>query len=421
MDKILIEGGKRLEGRIAVSAAKNAALPIMATALLADEPVLLENVPDLADISSMRRLLQLLGVEAVHKAGVPGRMALHCPELLSTTAPYDLVRKMRASVLVLGPLLARAGEARVSLPGGCAIGTRPVDIHLSGLEAMGAVIDLDAGYIHATTPKGLRGGTFRMPMPSVGATENLMMAATLAQGATRLQNCACEPEIVDLAACLTAMGARIEGAGTPDIRMEGVGRLHGATHRIIADRIETATYAMAAGITRGRIEVDGADLALFGDALDKLRATGLVIEATPTGIVVDGADRRPVGVDVMTQPFPGFATDLQAQFMALMCVADGAAMITETIFENRFMHVPELMRMGARITVQGSSALVRGVDQLKGAPVMATDLRASVSLVLAGLAANGTTEVHRIYHLDRGYAGLEGKLRACGAQIERVA
>ncbi|MFW5834180.1 MAG: UDP-N-acetylglucosamine 1-carboxyvinyltransferase [Pseudomonadota bacterium] len=421
MDKILIQGGKRLAGRIAVSAAKNAALPIMAAALLADEPLELANVPDLADISSMRRLLQLLGVEVIHKAGAPGRMALHCPELLSTTAPYDLVRKMRASVLVLGPLVARAGEARVSLPGGCAIGTRPVDIHLSGLEALGAVIDLDGGYIHATTPKGLVGASFRMPMPSVGATENLMMAATLARGTTRLQNCACEPEIVDLAHCLIAMGGRIEGAGTPDIRIEGVERLHGAVHRIIPDRIETATYAMAAGITRGRIEIEGADLELFGDALERLRATGLALEAMEGGIVVDGTDRRPVGVDVMTQPFPGFATDLQAQFMALMCVAEGAAMITETIFENRFMHVPELLRMGARITVQGPSALIRGVDQLKGAPVMATDLRASVSLVLAGLAASGTTEVNRIYHLDRGYAGLEAKLRTCGAEIERVA
>jgi UDP-N-acetylglucosamine 1-carboxyvinyltransferase len=260
-----------------------------------------------------------------------------------------------------------------------------------------------------------------MPMPSVGATENLMMAASLARGTTRLQNCACEPEIVDLAHCLTAMGARIEGAGTPDIRIEGVERLHGAVHRIIPDRIETATYAMAAGITRGRIEIEGAELDLFGDALDKLRATGLVLEPIEGGIVVDGTDRRPIGVDVMTQPFPGFATDLQAQFMALMCVAEGAAMITETIFENRFMHVPELLRMGARITVQGPSAMIRGVDRLKGAPVMATDLRASVSLVLAGLAASGTTEVNRIYHLDRGYAGLEAKLRACGAEIERVA
>jgi len=421
MDKIVIEGGRRLDGRIEVSAAKNAALPVMAAALLTDQPLDLENVPDLADISSMRRLLQLLGVDVTHKAGQPGHVVLHCPELLSTTAPYDLVRKMRASVLVLGPLVARAGEARVSLPGGCAIGTRPIDIHLAGLEAMGARIDLDAGYVHATTPSGLQGAEFLMPQISVGATENLMMAATLARGTTVLHNCAREPEIVDLAVFLNAMGARIEGAGSPTIVIEGVESLHTTRHRVIPDRIETGTYVMAAGITGGRIEIDGADVALFGDALEKLRATGLAIEPTARGLVVDGDGRRLAGVDVMTQPFPGFATDLQAQFMALMCVADGAAMITETIFENRFMHVPELLRMGARITVQGSSALVRGVDRLKGAPVMATDLRASVSLVLAGLAANGTTEVNRIYHLDRGYANLERKLRACGAQLERVA
>jgi UDP-N-acetylglucosamine 1-carboxyvinyltransferase len=421
MDKIVIDGGRPLEGRISVSAAKNAALPVMAATLLTAEPLDLVNVPDLADISSMRRLLQLLGVDVTHKAGEPGHMVLHCPELLSTTAPYDLVRKMRASVLALGPLVARAGEARVSLPGGCAIGTRPIDIHLAGLEAMGAKIELDAGYVHATTPSGLEGAEYLMPQVSVGATENLMMAATLARGTTVLHNCAREPEIVDLAACLNAMGARVEGAGTARVTIEGVEALHGATHRVIPDRIETGTYVMAAGITRGRIEIEGADPGLFGDALDKLRATGLVVEANENGLVVDGRERRLGGVDVMTQPFPGFATDLQAQFMALMCVADGAAMITETIFENRFMHVPELLRMGARINVQGASALVRGVERLKGAPVMATDLRASVSLVLAGLAAEGTTEVNRVYHLDRGYAGLERKLRACGARLERVA
>ena len=421
MDKIVIEGGRPLTGKIEVSAAKNAALPVMAAALLTDAPLDLENVPDLADISSMRRLLQLLGVDVTHKAGEPGHMVLHCATLLSTTAPYDLVRKMRASVLALGPLVARAGEARVSLPGGCAIGTRPIDIHLAGLEALGAKIDLDAGYVHATTPNGLRGADYVMPQVSVGATENLMMAATLARGTTVLHNCAREPEIVDLAACLNAMGARIEGAGTAHITIEGVDALHGARHRVIPDRIETGTYVMAAGITGGRIEIAGADPKLFGDALGKLHATGLVIEETEDGLVVDGGGRRLDGVDVMTQPFPGFATDLQAQFMALMCVAHGAAMITETIFENRFMHVPELARMGARINVQGSSALVRGVERLKGAPVMATDLRASVSLVLAGLAAEGTTEVNRIYHLDRGYAGLESKLRACGARLERVA
>ncbi len=421
MDKILIEGGRPLQGRIAVSAAKNAALPIMAAALLTHEPLDLENVPDLADISSMRRLLQLLGVEATHKAGEAGHVVLHCPDLLSTTAPYDLVRKMRASVLVLGPLVARAGEARVSLPGGCAIGTRPVDIHLAGLEAMGAKIELDAGYVRATAPDGLVGGEYAMPKVSVGATENLMMAASLARGRTVLHNCAREPEIVDLARCLNAMGAAVEGAGTAHITIEGKEALGGARYRIIPDRIETATYAMAAGITGGRIEIDGADITLLGEGLEMLRRRGLTLEGTCCGMVADGSAGRLDGVDVMTQPFPGFATDLQAQFMAMMCVAQGAAMITETIFENRFMHVPELARMGAQITVQGPSALIRGVDTLKGAPVMATDLRASVSLVLAGLAASGTTEVNRVYHLDRGYADLERKLRACGARIERQA
>ncbi|MGF1474317.1 MAG: UDP-N-acetylglucosamine 1-carboxyvinyltransferase [Geminicoccaceae bacterium] len=421
MDKILIRGGRPLRGTIKVSAAKNAALPLMAASLLTDQQLLLRNVPDLADISSMRRLLQLLGVELTHVAGMPGAMALQCSEILSARAPYDLVRKMRASVLVLGPLVARHGEAEVSLPGGCAIGTRPIDLHLAGLEDLGAEIQLADGYVKARAPAGLQGNDIALKNPSVGATENLMMAASLAKGTSRIINAAREPEIVDLAACLTAMGAKIEGAGAATIEIEGVSELNAAEHSIIADRIEAGTYAMAAGITGGQIKLEGAKPGLFGDALNKLRATGLGIEDEGDGLMVDGSGGRPKGIDVMTQPFPGFATDLQAQFMALMTVAEGASMITETIFENRFMHVPELARMGAKITVQGASAMVRGIDRLQGAPVMATDLRASVSLVLAGLAAEGETEVNRIYHLDRGYEALEAKLKGCGADIERMA
>jgi UDP-N-acetylglucosamine 1-carboxyvinyltransferase len=339
---------------------------------------------------------------------------------MSTTAPYDLVRKMRASVLVLGPLLARAGEARVSLPGGCAIGTRPIDLHLEGLERMGATIELIDGYAHARAPQGLKGAQIRFPQPSVGATENLMMAASLAKGETVISDAAREPEIVDLARCLNAVGARIEGAGTAQIRIHGVPSLHRAVHRILPDRIETGTYAMAAAITGGRVELKHARLDLLGAARDKLVEAGIELEECADGFIAGCASGELRGVDVMTRPFPGFATDLQAQFMTLMCLARGAAMVTETIFENRFMHVPELMRMGAQITVHGGSALVRGVSELKAAPVMATDLRASVSLVMAALAANGRTELNRIYHLDRGYERLEQKLIAVGAEIERV-
>jgi UDP-N-acetylglucosamine 1-carboxyvinyltransferase len=420
MDRIIIEGGVPLSGAIGISGAKNAALPVMATCLLTDEAVTLDNVPDVADTGSMRRLLQVLGVETRHVAGAPETIVLHCPRLLSTTAPYELVRKMRASVLVLGPLLARTGEASVSLPGGCAIGTRPIDIHLSALEAMGAEIELSGGYVHARAPQGLKGAEVRFRQPSVGATENLLMAASLAAGETLLANAACEPEIVDLADCLRRMGAEIAGDGTAEIRIRGVGRLHAARHGIIPDRIEAGTYVMAAAITGGRIELKNARLDLLGDARDRLRDAGVALEPTADGFVAGRADGGLVGTDVVTQPYPGFATDLQAQFMALMAVADGAAMITETIFENRFMHAPELMRMGARITVHGASALVRGVPQLNGAPVMATDLRASVSLVLAALAANGRSEINRVYHLDRGYERLEQKLKGVGARIERA-
>ncbi|MCB2011787.1 MAG: UDP-N-acetylglucosamine 1-carboxyvinyltransferase [Geminicoccaceae bacterium] len=420
MDRIIIRGGTPLKGRIPVSGAKNAALPILAAAILSDEPLRLTNVPDLADIHSMLRLLQILGVEARHVAGEPGSMEMRCTDVLSTVAPYELVRKMRASVLVLGPLLAREHEARVSLPGGCAIGTRPIDLHLSGLERMGARIELAEGYVQASAGDGLAGAEIRLAVPSVGATENLMMAASLARGETVIENAAREPEIVDLATCLRAMGALIEGAGGERIVIEGRDRLHAGAHAIMPDRIEAGTYAMAAAATGGDVVLGGMHRDLFGAAGASLEKAGVRLEDAPGGMRASRANGLH-GTDVMTQPFPGFATDLQAQFMALMCVADGASMITETIFENRFMHVPELMRMGANITVQGSSALVRGVDRLKAAPVMATDLRASVSLVIAALAAEGRTELNRIYHLDRGYERLERKLADVGADIERIA
>ncbi len=421
MDRILIEGGVPLEGLVTISGAKNAALPLMAACLLTDEPLDLENVPDLADIASMQRLLQVLGVEARHLPGEPGRLTLTCQNVLSTTAPYDLVRRMRASVLVLGPLVAREGIAKVSLPGGCAIGTRPIDLHLAGLEAMGASIELADGYVTAKAPGGLAGGIVRLRSPSVGATENLMLAAALARGPTEIHGAAREPEIVDLARLLRAMGAGVEGEGTPTIVITGAERLSGARHAILPDRIEAGTYAMAAAITGGRVELQSCRRELLGAAIAKLEECGVVLEPTEDGLIARRANGPLNGVDVITQPFPGFATDLQAQFMALMCMAQGASMITETIFENRFMHAPELTRMGANITVHGSTALVRGVARLTGAPVMATDLRASVSLVLAALAAEGTTEINRVYHLDRGYEQIERKLGNLGARIERVA
>jgi UDP-N-acetylglucosamine 1-carboxyvinyltransferase len=421
MDKIRIRGGKSLQGRIEIGGAKNAALPILAAALLTGEPVTIDNVPELADIASMRRLLETLGAQIEQPQDVGRRLRLTTRAIANTTAEYDLVRKMRASVLVLGPLLARTGEAKVSLPGGCAIGPRPVDLHLKGLEELGATIELREGYIHATAPRGLRGARLRLALPSVGATENLMMAATLADGETVIANAAREPEVADLARCLVAMGAAIEGIGSGTLTIRGVPRLGGAAYAVLPDRIELGTYAMAAAISRGELELVGGRLDLIGTLAEKLEEAGVEVEPCEAGIVVRSNGAVPGGVDVMTQPYPGFPTDLQAQFMALMCVAQGAAMITEAIFENRFMHVPELTRMGARITVHGGSALVRGVPRLTGAPVMATDLRASVSLILAGLAADGETVVSRVYHLDRGYERLTEKLVACGADIERMA
>jgi UDP-N-acetylglucosamine 1-carboxyvinyltransferase len=426
MDKIRIRGGGRLKGEISISGAKNAALPLMAASLLTDETLTLGNLPHVADITTMANLLAQLGVE-VHLNGQAGNGAqygslleLTARRITETRAPYDLVRKMRASVLVLGPLVARHGRAEVSLPGGCAIGTRPIDLHLQGLRQLGAEIELNEGYVIARAPKGLTGSRFVFPKVSVGATENLMMAATLARGETELVNVAREPEIGDLALCLQRMGAEIQGLGSDRLRIRGVERLKGASHQTVPDRIESGTYAMAAAITDGEIELVGARLSLLGAVADTLRRAGVSILETNRGLKVRRANGELRGVDVMTEPFPGFATDLQAQMMATMATAQGAAMITETIFENRFMHVPELCRMGASINVHGASAMVRGVPRLTGAPVMATDLRASVSLVLAGLAAEGDTVLSRVYHLDRGYERLTEKLAACGAEIERL-
>lgn len=419
MDRIVISGGRPLAGDMRISGAKNAALPLMAASLLTREPLQLENVPELADISTMDKLLAQHGVES-GPGSEEGCLELRAGEITSTLAPYDLVRRMRASVLVLGPLLAREGHAEVSLPGGCAIGTRPIDLHLAALEALGAEIELKEGYVHARAPKGLKGAEVIFPKVSVGATENLLMAASLAEGETRLVNAAQEPEIVDLAACLSAMGAEIEGAGSPSITVRGQSRLTGATHRVMPDRIEAGTFAMAAAATDGDLNLLGARAEDLGAVIDVLSRAGVVIEETNQGLRVRRANGRLAGTDVMTEAFPGFPTDLQAQYMALMTRAEGAAMITESIFENRFMHVPELMRMGADVTVHGASALVRGSERLTGAPVMATDLRASVSLAIAGLMADGETVLNRVYHLDRGYERLEEKLAACGAEIRRV-
>ncbi|MGI9493571.1 MAG: UDP-N-acetylglucosamine 1-carboxyvinyltransferase [Geminicoccaceae bacterium] len=420
MDKIILQGGKPLSGAIQIGGAKNAVLPILAAGLLTDGELKLANVPDLADVRSMQALLATHGMAI--QAGATGshRLVVKTPTITNKTAEYDLVRKMRASVLVLGPLLARVGEAKVSLPGGCAIGQRPVDLHLKGLEDLGAEIELDRGYIHAKAPKGLRGGHVPLAMPSVGATENLLMAASLAKGETVITNAAREPEVVDLAHCLTAMGARIDGAGSATVTVQGVPALRGIDYKVVPDRIELGTYAIAAAITGGELRLIGGRAALIGSLVEKLEEAGVSVMADGDDLIVACTSRRPIGVDAMTQPYPGFPTDLQAQFMALMCVAEGAAMITETIFENRFMHVSELSRMGSEITVHGGSALVRGKEALNGAPVMATDLRASVCLILAGLAAKGETEIARVYHLDRGYERLDEKLRACGAEIERV-
>jgi UDP-N-acetylglucosamine 1-carboxyvinyltransferase len=428
MDRIRIRGGNVLTGSIPISGAKNAALPLMIASLLTDETLTLENVPRLADVEQLIRILGNHGVD--HTVDGKKKLAdgdgysrtIHftAGDIVDTTAPYELVSKMRASFWVIGPLLARMREARVSLPGGCAIGTRPVDLFIDGLRALGADIDIDTGYVVARAPKGLRGAKFTFPKVSVGATHVLMMAATLASGETVLENAAREPEVVNLADCLNAMGAKITGAGTSTIRIDGVDRLHGARHAVIPDRIETGTYAMAVAMTGGDVMLEGARPDLLQNALDVLVEAGAEIIPVNSGIRVrrNGAGIAPVSVT--TQPFPGFPTDLQAQLMGLMTMARGRSNITETIFENRFMHVQELARLGARISLSGQTAIVEGVERLKGAPVMATDLRASVSLVIAGLAAEGETMVNRVYHLDRGFERLEEKLSGCGAEIERI-
>jgi UDP-N-acetylglucosamine 1-carboxyvinyltransferase len=425
MDRILIHGGVPLSGSIKIGGAKNAALPLMAASLLTAEPLVLANLPDLADVNTMANLLVQHGVAIAVGDAVPGDPAgrvleLSARHITSTTAPYDLVRKMRASFLVLGPLVAWCGRGRVSMPGGCDIGVRPVDLHLKGLQRLGAEVELSGGYIEARAPKGLRGAEVVFPKVSVGATENLLMAATLAAGETVLVNAAREPEIADLAECLVAMGAQIDGIGSDRLVVHGVDALHGAPHSVIPDRIETGTYMMAAAATGGEVCLSGARPDHVEAVRRILEGAGVCITETPDGLLVRRRNGRLNGIDVMTEPYPGFPTDLQAQIMALMAIAEGASMITETIFENRFMHVPELARMGANINVHGASALVRGVPRLLGAPVMATDLRASVSLVVAGLAAAGETIVNRVYHLDRGYERIEEKLSACGARIERL-
>jgi UDP-N-acetylglucosamine 1-carboxyvinyltransferase len=416
MDKLLITGGRPLEGEVRVSGAKNAALPIMCAALLTARPLVLSNVPKLADVSTAARLLGQMGV-AVERSD-DGLMTLRAAQITSRVAPYELVKTMRASVLVLGPLLARFGEASVSLPGGCAIGARPVDQHIKGLQAMGATIVLEHGYMNARTER-LRGARVVMDLVTVTGTENLMMAATLAEGSTVLENAAREPEVVDLANCLIAMGARIEGAGTDVIRIEGVGSLTGAAHRVMPDRIESGTFLAAAAAAGGKIRLLGALPETLDATLAKLREAGATIVTGKDTIEIEMSS-RPAAVSVRTAPYPGFATDMQAQFMALATVASGTATITETIFENRMMHALEMQRLGADITIQGTTAVVRGVERLQGAKVMATDLRASAGLVVAGLVAQGETLVDRIYHLDRGYEALEKKLGALGARIRRV-
>ncbi|MDR6513072.1 UDP-N-acetylglucosamine 1-carboxyvinyltransferase [Novosphingobium capsulatum] len=424
MDKIIIRGGKRLSGTVPVSGAKNAALTLLPCALLTDEAVTLRNLPRLADIDGFQHLMNQFGASTAIAGGRPedfGRvMTLQATRLTSTVAPYDLVRKMRASILVLGPLLARAGEATVSLPGGCAIGNRPIDLHLKALEAFGAHIELAAGYVRAIAPDGgLPGGRYSFPVVSVGATENALMAAVLAKGKSTLHNAAREPEIVDLCNLLVAMGAEIEGIGTSDLTIHGVARLHGATYMVMPDRIEAGSYACAAAITGGEVTLQGARIEDMETTVQALRDAGVSVEPVRGGlhIAADG-DLKPVTIS--TAPYPGFATDMQAQLMAMLCLAKGSSMLTETIFENRYMHVPELNRMGARIETSGRTAVVHGVDKLSGAEVMATDLRASMSLVIAGLAAEGETQVHRLYHLDRGYERLEEKLALLGADVERV-
>ncbi|MEQ3727873.1 MAG: UDP-N-acetylglucosamine 1-carboxyvinyltransferase [Tateyamaria sp.] len=420
MDSIVVRGNGPLNGQIPIAGAKNACLALMPATLLSDEPLTLTNAPRLSDIATMTQLLQSLGAEVTSMQD--GQVqAMSCHGAINTRAEYDIVRKMRASNLVLGPLLAREGRAEVSLPGGCAIGARPMDIHTDGLAKMGAEIDLRDGYLHAKADGGkLKGAVIDFPFASVGATENILMAATLAKGTTVINNAAREPEIVDLATCLRAMGAQIDGDGTSTITIQGVDRLHGATHRVVTDRIELGTYMLAPAICGGEVELLGGSIDLVGAFCEKLDAAGISVEETEKGLKVHRKNGRIRAVDVVTEPFPGFPTDLQAQMMALLCTAEGTSVLEEKIFENRFMHAPELTRMGANIEVHGGTATVTGVDKLKGAPVMATDLRASVSLILAGLAAEGETRVGRVYHLDRGYEQVVRKLSGVGAQIERV-
>jgi UDP-N-acetylglucosamine 1-carboxyvinyltransferase len=427
MDRIRIEGGRKLHGTIPISGAKNATLPLMIASLLTDQTLVLDNVPRLADVNILQRILGNHGVDIMVGGKRPGEtqydgQTLHisAERVIDTTAPYELVSRMRASFWVIGPLLARFGEAKVSLPGGCAIGTRPVDFLLMALERLGAKIEIDGGYVIARAGKGLRGGEIVFPKVTVGGTHTALMAASLANGTSVIENAAREPEIADVAACLNKMGAKISGAGSAQIVVEGVAKLNGARHRVLPDRIETGTYAMAVAMAGGDVMLENARAELLQNGLDVLAQAGLEYNETNRGLRVarNGGELQPV--EVTTEPFPGFPTDLQAQLMALMTRADGSSRITETIFENRFMHVQELARFGARIQLDGETATIEGVDRLKGAPVMATDLRASVSLVIAALAAEGETMVNRVYHLDRGFERLEDKLSACGAAIERI-
>jgi UDP-N-acetylglucosamine 1-carboxyvinyltransferase len=428
MDRIRIVGGQSLHGTIPISGAKNAALPLLIASLLTEDRLTLKNVPNLADVSLLMRILRNHGVDLAvdgKRSGPASHLGdtihLTARDIVDTTAPYEMVSRMRASFWVLGPLIARMGQARVSLPGGCAIGTRPVDLHLMGLKALGADIDIDSGYVVAKAPKGLRGAHIVFPKVSVGATHNVLLAASLAKGETVIENAALEPEIGDVASCLSKMGATVEGIGTSVLRIQGRDRLEGAIHTVLPDRIETGTYAMAVAATGGDVTLDGARLQDLKTALDVLAETGTVVEETEAGVRVarNGGAITPVSVE--TNPFPGFPTDLQAQLMALLTQASGTSVIRETIFENRFMHVQELARLGADIQLHGDTATIKGVKKLKGAPVMATDLRASVSLVIAGLAGEGETTINRVYHLDRGFEQLERKLGACGAEIERLA
>ena len=426
MDRVRIQGGHVLRGEIAISGAKNAALPLMAACLLTDKEVRLLNLPQLMDIATMTTLLAQHGVEFVmggcpkHKGHMGEVISLQAHTITNEIAPYDIVRKMRASVLVLGPLLARIGRAKISLPGGCAIGTRPIDLHLKAFEKMGVKIKLEKGYVHAHIAGRLKAAHIVFDIISVGATENVLMAATLAKGTTIIENAAKEPEVVDLAECLVRMGAHIEGIGTDKLIIEGVETLGGTEYPVVFDRIEAGTFMAAAAITHGEVELVGARAALMAATIDKLTEAGIDITETTRGLKVKRVNDGVKAVHAHTQPYPGFPTDMQAQLMALLTIAQGSSVISENIFENRFMHVPELMRLGADITLEGNTATIRGVDRLKGAPLMATDLRASVSLVIAALVARGETIINRMYHIDRGYERIEEKLVKCGAKIERL-